>query len=94
MIFARFRSRPDYGEVTHGIDCSKNEYLVMAGLEVISAFKGAGMGSLILGAIYAIISLLLLTKPAAPWSSESFFSCGAEPLLIWHYVREPESERS
>ena len=39
--------------------------LVMGGLEIISAFRGAGMGSFVLGVIYAIISLLLLAKPVA-----------------------------
>jgi uncharacterized membrane protein HdeD (DUF308 family) len=39
--------------------------LVMGGLEVVSAFRGAGMGSFILGAIYMVISLLLLAKPVA-----------------------------
>jgi uncharacterized membrane protein HdeD (DUF308 family) len=39
--------------------------LIMGGLEIISAFRGAGMGSLILGAFYVVISLLLLAKPLA-----------------------------
>lgn len=39
--------------------------LVMGGLEVFSAFRGAGIGSFILGTIYVIISLLLLVKPVA-----------------------------
>ena len=39
--------------------------LVMGGLEIISAFKGAGAGSFILGVIYVLISLLLLAKPVA-----------------------------
>jgi uncharacterized membrane protein HdeD (DUF308 family) len=39
--------------------------LVMGGLEIISAFRGAGVGSFILGAIYLVISLLLLAKPVA-----------------------------
>jgi uncharacterized membrane protein HdeD (DUF308 family) len=39
--------------------------LVMGGLEIIRAFRGAGIGSFILGAIYAIVSLLLLAKPVA-----------------------------
>lgn len=37
--------------------------LVMGGLEIASAFRGAGMGSFILGAIYVLISLMLLAKP-------------------------------
>ena len=37
--------------------------LVMGGLEIVGAFRGAGAGSFILGAIYAAISLLLLAKP-------------------------------
>ena len=39
--------------------------LVMGGLEVVSAFRGAGAGSFILGAIYILIALLLLAKPVA-----------------------------
>jgi uncharacterized membrane protein HdeD (DUF308 family) len=37
----------------------------MGGLEIIGAFRGAGAGSLILGAIYVLIALLLLAKPLA-----------------------------
>ncbi len=37
--------------------------LVMGGLEIVGAFRGAGIGSFILGAIYVAISLLLLAKP-------------------------------
>ena len=39
--------------------------MVMGGLEFISAFRGAGAGSFILGTIYIVISLLLLAKPIA-----------------------------
>ena len=39
--------------------------LVMGGLEIISAFRGAGAGSFILGVIYVLIALLLLAKPLA-----------------------------
>lgn len=39
--------------------------LLMGGLEIISAFLGAGIVSFILGAIYIAISLLLLAKPVA-----------------------------
>jgi uncharacterized membrane protein HdeD (DUF308 family) len=39
--------------------------LVMGGLEIISGFRGAGVGSFILGTIYVVISLLLLAKPVA-----------------------------
>lgn len=39
--------------------------LVMGGLEIVSAFRGGGIGSFILGAIYLVISLLLLAKPVA-----------------------------
>jgi len=39
--------------------------LVMGGLEIISAFRGAGIGSFILGAIYVLMSILLLAKPIA-----------------------------
>jgi uncharacterized membrane protein HdeD (DUF308 family) len=39
--------------------------LVMGGLEIVGAFRGAGIGSFILGAIYVVISLLLLAKPVA-----------------------------
>jgi uncharacterized membrane protein HdeD (DUF308 family) len=39
--------------------------LVMGGLEIISAFRGAGIGSFILGGVYLVISLLLLAKPLA-----------------------------
>jgi uncharacterized membrane protein HdeD (DUF308 family) len=39
--------------------------LVMGGLEIISAFRGAGIGSFILGVFYALIALLLLAKPVA-----------------------------
>jgi len=39
--------------------------LVMGGLEIISAFRGAGIGSFILGAIYVLMSILLLAKPVA-----------------------------
>ena len=39
--------------------------LVMGGLEIISAFRGAGAGSFILGAIYVLVSLLLLAEPIA-----------------------------
>jgi uncharacterized membrane protein HdeD (DUF308 family) len=39
--------------------------LLMGGLEIISAFRGAGIGSFILGAIYVVISLLLLAEPIA-----------------------------
>jgi uncharacterized membrane protein HdeD (DUF308 family) len=39
--------------------------LVMGGLEIISAFRGAGVGSFILGTVYVVISLLLLAKPIA-----------------------------
>jgi uncharacterized membrane protein HdeD (DUF308 family) len=39
--------------------------LFMGGLEIISAFRGAGIGSFILGAIYVLMSILLLAKPVA-----------------------------
>jgi uncharacterized membrane protein HdeD (DUF308 family) len=39
--------------------------LVMGGLEITSGFRGAGVGSFILGTIYVVISLLLLAKPVA-----------------------------
>lgn len=37
----------------------------MGGLEIFSVFWGGGIGSFILGAIYVVISLLLLAKPVA-----------------------------
>lgn len=39
--------------------------LAMGGLEIISAFKGAGLGSFMIGTIYVVISSLLLAKPVA-----------------------------
>ncbi len=39
--------------------------LIMGGLEIVTAFRGAGVGSFILGTIYVVISLLLLAKPVA-----------------------------
>jgi uncharacterized membrane protein HdeD (DUF308 family) len=39
--------------------------LVMGGLEIGSAFRGAGVGSFILGVFYVLLSLLLLAKPLA-----------------------------
>ena len=39
--------------------------LLMGGLEIISAFRGGGSGSFILGTIYVVVSLLLLAKPVA-----------------------------
>ena len=39
--------------------------LLMGGLEIFSVFWGGGIGSFILGAIYVVISLLLLAKPIA-----------------------------
>jgi uncharacterized membrane protein HdeD (DUF308 family) len=39
--------------------------LLMGGLEIFSVFWGGGIGSFILGAIYVVISLLLLAKPVA-----------------------------
>jgi uncharacterized membrane protein HdeD (DUF308 family) len=39
--------------------------LLMGGLEIFSVFWGGGIGSFILGAIYVVISLLLLAKLVA-----------------------------
>ena len=39
--------------------------LIMGALEIISAFRGAGIGSFILGAFYVLIGLLLLGSPIA-----------------------------
>ena len=39
--------------------------LIMGVLEIVSAFRGAGMGSFILGAFYALVGLLLLGSPLA-----------------------------
>jgi uncharacterized membrane protein HdeD (DUF308 family) len=39
--------------------------LIMGGLELISAFRGGGIGSFILGVIYVALSVLLLAKPVA-----------------------------
>ena len=39
--------------------------LVMGELEIVGAFRGAGIGSFILGVFYVLIALLLLAKPVA-----------------------------
>jgi len=41
------------------------EGLVMGVLEIVSAFRGAGIGSFILGAFYVLVGLLLLASPIA-----------------------------
>jgi uncharacterized membrane protein HdeD (DUF308 family) len=37
----------------------------MGALEIIGAFTGGGIGSFIVGAIYAVVGLLLLGSPVA-----------------------------
>lgn len=39
--------------------------IIMGALEIISAFRGAGIGSFIVGAFYVLIGLLLLGSPLA-----------------------------
>jgi uncharacterized membrane protein HdeD (DUF308 family) len=61
--------------------------LVMGGLEIISAFRGAGIGSFILGVFYALIALLLLAKPVAAAIAVLLLVQGAALVVLALRVR-------